>query len=261
MLDLKFIPQVISNSYGDDEQTVPEDYARKVCSLFAQLGARGVSFLTASGDNGVGRAGTCVSNDGKNTTEFLPSFPDTCPFVTSVGGTKNVNPEVAAFDPRNGFASGGGFSNYFERPAYQNDNDVVTKYISSLGGTFAGLFNTTGRGYPDISAQSQSFVTIWNGTIRLLDGTSASTPTASAIISLVNDALIAAGKPVLGFLNPWLYSTGYAAFTDVTSGSAIGCGGTGFPAATGWDAVTGFGTPFFPKVKSLAVRSNAKARA
>ena len=55
--------------------------------------------------------------------------------------------------------------------------------------------------------------------------------------------LLAAGKPVLGFLNPMLYSTGGAAFTDITSGSASGCGTTGFPAQAGWDAVSGFGTP------------------
>ena len=243
VLDMTTIPQVISSSYGDDEQTVPLSYAKKVCNLFAQLGARGTSFLCASGDNGVGATGDCFTNDGKNTSTFLPSFPDGCPYVTSVGATKNVNPEVAAFDPRNNFASGGGFSNYFKRPSYQNDNSVIKNYISSLGGEFAGLYNTSGRGYPDISAQGQSYVTIWNGTIVLLDGTSASTPTASAVLSLVNDALIAAGKPVLGFLNPWLYSTGYSAFTDITSGSAIGCGGSGFPAEVGWDAVTGFGTP------------------
>lgn len=74
---------------------------------------------------------------------------------------------------------------------------------------------------------------------------SAATPTAASIISLVNDALISAGKPALGFLNPWLYSKGYEAFTDITNGSAIGCDTAGFPAANGWDAVTGFGTPVF----------------
>ena len=141
---------------------------KKVCNLFAQLGARGTSFLCASGDNGVGATGDCFTNDGKNTSTFLPSFPDGCPYVTSVGATKNVNPEVAAYDPRNGFASGGGFSNYFPRPSYQDDNKVVKNYISSLGGEFAGLFNTTGRAYPDISAQGQSFITIWNGSIVLL---------------------------------------------------------------------------------------------
>jgi hypothetical protein len=55
--------------------------------------------------------------------------------------------------------------------------------------------------------------------------------------------LLAAGKPVLGFLNPMLYSIGGAAFTDITSGSVTGCGTTGFPAQAGWDAASGFGTP------------------
>jgi tripeptidyl-peptidase-1 len=87
------LPQVISTSYGDDEQTVPEDYARRVCNSFAQLGARGISLLFSSGDGGVGDiAGDdveeCISNDGKNTTKFIPSFPVSCPYVTSVGATQ-----------------------------------------------------------------------------------------------------------------------------------------------------------------------------
>ena len=235
------IPQVISTSYGDDEQTVPISYARTVCAQFAQLGARGVSLLFASGDNGVGANGDCFTNDGKNTSTFLPSFPSTCPYITSVGGTKNFGPEVAAFDPENRFASGGGFSNYFKRPSYQDD--AVDGYLQTLGTQFKGLYNTSGRAYPDISAQSQSYITVWNGRFAGLDGTSASTPTASAILALVNDALLAAGKPSLGFLNPWLYKKGFEAFTDVLSGSAIGCDGAGFPAAKGWDPVTGYGTP------------------
>ena len=88
VLDIDTLPQIISSSYGDDEQTVPEAYAKKVCKLFAQLGAKGTSFLTASGDNGVGATGDCFTKDGKNTSTFLPSFPDGCPYVTSVGATK-----------------------------------------------------------------------------------------------------------------------------------------------------------------------------
>ncbi|KAL8807356.1 MAG: hypothetical protein Q9200_004696 [Gallowayella weberi] len=248
------LPQVISTSYGDDEQTVPEAYARRVCNEFAQLGARGISLLFASGDSGVGEEGTCFTNDGRNTSTFLPSFPDGCPYVTSVGGTKNFNPEVVAFDPRNGYVSGGGFSNYFRRPSYQDE--AVKPYVASLGDQFKGLYHKRGRGYPDMAAQGQLFQTVWNGTIRRLDGTSASTPAAAAILSLVNDSLLAAGKKPLGFLNPWLYKRGYQAFTDVLSGSATGCGTSGFPAVKGWDAVTGFGTPFFPSVRAAALNSS-----
>jgi tripeptidyl-peptidase-1 len=250
------LPQTISTSYGDDEQSVPKSYATKVCNEFAQLGARGISLIFASGDDGVGPNGTCFSNDGKNTSTFLPEFPAACPYVTTVGATKNVNPEIVAIDPENGFVSGGGFSNYFPRPSYQDP--IVPNYVESLGNEYKGLYNPNGRGYPDIAAQGYHFVTIWNGSVAILDGTSCATPTAAGVISLVNDALIAAGKSPLGFLNPWLYSGAYKAFTDITIGSSVGCDTAGFPAKVGWDAVTGFGTPYFPKIKAYALEGDCE---
>jgi tripeptidyl-peptidase-1 len=72
------IPQVISTSYGDDEQTVPYSYANSVCNGFAQLGARGISVLLAAGDNGVGPTADCFTNDGTNKPTFLPVFPASC---------------------------------------------------------------------------------------------------------------------------------------------------------------------------------------
>ena len=65
---------------------VPEAYAKRVCSKFAQLGARGVSVLVASGDQGTGdvnpdpeTSNLCIANDGSNRTIFLPMFPASCP--------------------------------------------------------------------------------------------------------------------------------------------------------------------------------------
>jgi len=94
------LPQVLSSSYGDDEQTVPCSYAKRVCSGFAQLGARGISILFSSGDYGVGANGTCFSNTDPSKQMFIPTFPASCPWVTSVGGTqgssnRNFLPEVA----------------------------------------------------------------------------------------------------------------------------------------------------------------------
>lgn len=80
------LPQVISTSYGDNEQTVPESYAKRACSGFAQLGARGVSVLFSSGDAGVGSDGTCFSNDGKNTSMFTPAFPAVSSFTPKTPG-------------------------------------------------------------------------------------------------------------------------------------------------------------------------------
>ncbi len=236
------LPQVITTSYADEEQTVPYAYAKRVCEGFAQLGARGISVLFGSGDDGVGHEGKCMSRDGSRKRAFLPSFPATCPFVTAVGSTRHINPEMVAFDARTDFVSGGGFSNYFSRPSYQNQ--AVSVYLEDhLGSQFDGLYNREGRGIPDISAQGYHYVVVWNGTSHLTDGTSASSPTVGAIISLVNDALISKGKPSLGFLNPWIYSKGLGGFKDVIIGSARGCNTTGFPAAKGWDPATGLGTP------------------
>jgi tripeptidyl-peptidase I len=259
VLGTEDIPQIISTSYGDDEQTVSKAYAVQVCNQFAQFGARGVSLLFSSGDYGVGADGFCYSNDGLGTFEFLPSFPNDCPYVTGVGATA-FYPEVAAYDPRFRipFTSGAGFSNYFAQPSWQSK--AVDAYIASLNGEYDGFYNKSGRAYPDIAALGQIFAVVWNGSVVQVDGTSASSPTAAGVLTLVNDALIAAGKSPLGFMNPWLYAYGHKAFTgkplrttciggivliflDVTSGSSAGCNTTGFPAKTGWDAVTGWGTP------------------
>jgi len=87
-----------------------------------------------------------------------------------------------------------------------------------------------------------------NGTEERIGGTSASTPAFAGVITLVNDALLAAGRKPLGFMNPWLYSGGWKAFNDITSGNNPGCGTNGFSTAQGWDPVTGFGTPDLQKI-------------
>lgn len=89
-------------------------------------------------------------------------------------------------------------------------------------------------------------------TPELVDGTSVASPISAGVLTLVNDALLAAGRSPLGFLNPMLYSTKGAGFTDVTSGNVTGCNSTtpGFPAKTGWDAASGFGTPNFKAIRA-----------
>lgn len=124
--------------------------------------------------------------------------------------------------------------------------------MKSLGDTNKGLYNPNGRAYPEISANGQGYIVVWNGTEVILDGTSASSPTMAGIFALVNDALIAEGKKKLGFLNIWLYRTGHKAFKDITEGGSDGCDGTRFRAQAGWDAVTGFGTPIFSKLLEMA---------
>ncbi|KAG1763179.1 peptidase S8/S53 domain-containing protein [Suillus occidentalis] len=248
------IPQSISTSYGDDEQTVPRSYATRVCNGMAALGARGVSIIFSSGDGGVGDGVVypdkplghqCYSNDGLKTPMFLPVFPASCPYVTAVGGTVHIPETAANF-------SGGGFSNYFHRPSYQDA--AVSAYLATLApGTYNGLYNSTGRAYPDVSSQSASFSVIYQGQATPLDGTSCAAPAFAAFISMLNDARLSAGKTALGFLNPFLYSTGYTALNDITEGRNPGCQTEGFNATVGWDPVTGYGTPNFEKLKDLVL--------
>ncbi|KAH8980026.1 subtilisin-like protein [Lactarius hatsudake] len=233
------IPQTMSASYGVNEKDVPAEYARTVCDMFMQLGVRGVSVLFSSGDDGVG-VGNCQDASGR--VQFIPMFPATCPYVTTVGGTTKSNPEVAAG------LSGGGFSNYFERPAYQNV--VVPAFLQSLGSQYNGMYNPGGRGIPDVSAQALKFVFVIRSAASRVSGTSCSTPTVAGIISMLNDFLISEGRDPLGFLNPWLYSTegGMFSLNDIISGSNPGCGTDGFTAIPGWDPVTGLGTPDFSEL-------------
>jgi len=251
------LPQTITTSYGEDEQSVPASYSETVCNMFGQLGARGVSIIFSSGDTGVGSA--CQTNDGKNTTRFLPIFPAACPYVTSVGATRYVEPEAAV-----SFSSGG-FSDRFPRPAYQEA--AVSEYLSILGSQWEGLYNPNGRGFPDVAAQGVNFHIIDNNGLEYYaSGTSASAPTFASIVSLLNNARLSAHLPPMGFLNPWIYSIGFQGLTDIVHGGSTGCTGSdeysGLPtpyvpyaswnATKGWDPVTGYGTPNFSKLLQLS---------
>nr|KMM64320.1 tripeptidyl-peptidase 1 [Coccidioides posadasii RMSCC 3488] len=244
------LPTVLSTSYGENEQSVPAEYAKAVCDEFAKLGARGVSVIFSSGDSGVGSG--CLTNDGQNRTRFNPIFPAACPYVTSVGGTENTNPESAVY------FSSGGFSEIFPRPSYQNGS--VDAFLNQLGDKWAEYFNRNGRGFPDVAAQGVDYAVYDHGQVQYVGGTSASAPLIASVISNLNEARLSQGKPVLGFLNPWLYSKGHQGFTDIVDGAGTGCTGTNggpripgaaWDAVEGWDPVTGFGTPDFKKLMDL----------
>ncbi|KAJ7915134.1 family S53 protease-like protein [Mycena leptocephala] len=213
-----------------------------LCNAYMQLGALGTSILFSSGDGGVS------GSQSQTCTNFIPTLPSDCPFVTSVGATGGITETAASF-------SSGGFANYFAIPSYQAA-DVAT-YLAAIGTTNSGKFNRTGRGFPDVSAQGENFEIAWGEAYKhdaeegTVDGTSCSSPTFAAIVALLNDGRVAAGKSPLGFLNPFLYSAaGRAALNDITTGTNPGCNTNGFSARAGWDPVTGLGTPNFALLKT-----------
>jgi tripeptidyl-peptidase-1 len=183
--------------------------------------------------------------------------------------------------------SGGGFSNHFSIPDYQKD--AVQNYLKNyLTPGFPASYNSTGsRAHPDLSANgakyaisvskscrhllclSRRFINYkLQGNFTRVYGTSASTPVVGAILTLINDARLLAGKKPIGFINPavshllalfchdgdsfQIYSPSFSdAFHDVTNGTNPGCGTLGFNAAKGWDPVTGNEKYYHPEVDKL----------
>ncbi|KAJ7163233.1 subtilisin-like protein [Mycena filopes] len=236
---LATVPQVLTTSYGEDEPDQTAATFTKLCNAYAAYGTRGGSILFASGDGGV------AGGQSQSCTNFIVAFPSGCPFMTSVGAVSGIPPSETAAS-----FSSGGFSRVFAQPSYQSA--AVATYLTALGSTNAGKFTPTGRGFPDVAAQGVDFDIVNGGTLEGVSGTSCSSPTFASVVGLVNDKLIAAGKPPLGFLNPFLYSH-TSIFNDVTLGHNTGCNTNGFPARAGWDPVTGLGTPNYPAFLAAAL--------
>ncbi|KAI9687482.1 MAG: hypothetical protein M1822_002092 [Bathelium mastoideum] len=216
---------VISISYGEQEDDLPTNYQQRQCSEIMKLGMQGTSIVLASGDSGVAARGTDDGNsDGCLGTGqvFNPDFPASCPYVTALGATVlygNVTQDQESAVTR--FPSGGGFSNIYAIPSYQNatiqsyfaNHDPGYPYYSVTGTNNPtavqygkGVYNRAGRGYPDASAVGDNVLIFNNGDPTLIGGTSAAAPVFAAILNRINEERIAVGKSTVGFVNPTLYA-------------------------------------------------------
>merc|ERR1712151_907748 len=244
-------PLVHSVSYGNDEvQQSSRQYMLTCNTSFMKAGAKGISILFASGDQGVcGRSGCGLFTHSR----FHPDFPAASPYITAVGGTDFAGSGIG--DETAWKSGGGGFSDTFAMPSYQKD--AVAQYLASKDANFPpqNLWNRTGRGYPDLAAlggQKNPYCIATGGRFAGVAGTSASCPVAAGIFSKLNGLRLAAGKPAMGFLNPFIYQNPNA-FNDVTSGVNSDSKTYGFTAVKGWDAATGFGTPNYEALAKAAM--------
>lgn len=189
--------------------------------------------------------------------KLYPSWPASSPWVTSVGATRFIDQKIGHSEmASDSFGSGGGFSTMFD--AFKDQVDAVNHYLQvapNLPPT--GTFPAGGRATPDVSALGEGYQVISDGFVESVDGTSASAPAFAAMVSLLNDARLQAGRKQMGYLNPFLYQNADA-FMDVTVGTnALGRGNGptewGFNCTKGWDPATGLGTPIFPKLLQAAL--------
>jgi subtilase family serine protease len=257
---------VISQSFGATEETF-RDYAQldPLRGAYKDADNRHVTVLAASGDAG---ATDYQPDEVDYYASRVTSWPDSDPLVTAVGGTQ-LRPHGTGYtsvawndtydrawamyaegstDPAP-TASGGGTSEFFGRPSYQDSVKAVTG---------------AHRGVPDIamSAACDGSVTVYSSDQpgqagwSLTCGTSEATPEFAAVVALAGQV---AGHP-LGVINPALYRLAAdraPGIVDVTSGNNTvsfdqGTGGQstggkpvtvkGYPAGQGYDLVTGVGT-------------------
>jgi pro-kumamolisin-like protein len=127
-------------------------------------------------------------------------------------------------------AGGGGVSKGVAEPDYQT-----------------GVQTAGRRAIPDVSAQA-AIVPGWpvviDGVLQPVGGTSGATPLVAAATALVSASERQAGRPPVGFANPWLYAAAArATFFDVVEGGndleGVGCCSAG----PGYDPASGLGVP------------------
>jgi tripeptidyl-peptidase-1 len=254
-------------------------YISNTDAQFMKFGATGRTFVVCSQDEGApGETNDGCSLDGS--LALYPEYPATSAYVLTVGAsaisgsgnnigqsksTPALGPVCSRFNCSRGqlsevpsmlqnaiFTTGGGFSQVNRMPTFQQT--AVQAYLSSgIALPPATKFNSSNRAYPDISAMGQNVIIVMNGQYTVTGGTSAATPIVAGVMTLLNNALLNAGKAPLGFPNPLLYqmaaASGADAFNLIESGNnkctESACCKYGYlvPSNGAWNPVTGLGTP------------------
>jgi kumamolisin len=197
---------------------------------FQKMAAQGQNFFTASGDNSTWHA-----------TGNSEAWPADNAYDVTVGGTDLVTSSAAGpWQSETAWVDSGGGSSPdgIAIPSWQQLSGVIN---SSNHGS------TTLRNGPDVAANANFTFYVCADrlacTANNYGGTSFAAPMWAGYIALANQQLAANSQPTLGFLNPIIYQQNvgsqYAAdFHDITSGTS-----GSFSAVTGYDLVTGWGSP------------------
>ncbi|HYZ16728.1 MAG TPA: S53 family peptidase [Candidatus Acidoferrum sp.] len=218
-------PTIVSISWGGPESSWTQQAFASFDQAFADAAALGVTVCAAAGDGG--------SADGVADGKAHVDFPASSPHVLACGGTtlygsgSTISGETVWNDGSQGGATGGGVSDAFPLPAWQNAANVPP----SANGN-----GRIGRGVPDVAGDADpatGYAVRIDGQNTVIGGTSAVAPLWAGLLALVNERL---RKPA-GFVNAILYAHA-AAMHDITSGS-----NGAYNAGVGWDACTGLGSP------------------
>jgi kumamolisin len=231
-------PSVISISWGGPELVWSKQAMRALDQAFQAAAAMGITVCAASGDNG--------SSDGAPDGDDHVDFPASSSYVLACGGTSvqvdnGTIKETVWNDGASGGASGGGVSNVFDRPSWQDQIDVTKQ------GNRSALLK---RGVPDVSGDADpatGYEVRVDGYDTVIGGTSAVAPLWAGLIARMNSSRPSPlGYSPAGYINPWLYNNARDRRAPIKLTRDITEGNNGdFSASTGWDACTGLGRPAF----------------
>jgi len=262
------LADVISQSFGAGEGSFNNGLAalQNLRHAFVSAQTNHITVLASSGDNGTAN----IMKEPVKNPALIPypsvGWPASDPLVTAVGGTylctdTTTGTTVDSTPPSGScpsfpgerevgwIAGGGGYSILFPRPDYQNTLPPGSTFVGSSAG--APGPNSNMRGIPDIAyqASSRTGVLVYDageGGWFVVGGTSCGSPQWAGLVAMADQIK---GSDV-GFINPALYSIAnnpaqYAAdFHDITTGNnQLDSSIPGYSASTGWDAVTGLGSP------------------
>jgi len=216
------LPLQLSCSWGwtPADPNVDDPYYQK-------MAVQGQSFFVAAGDSR------------EWTTSNYP-YPAEDAYIISVGGTDLTTTGAGgAWSSEVGWVDGGGgiSPDHIAIPSWQQLAGVIN---SSNHGS------TVYRNGPDVSANANfTFYVCADQTTCTANeygGTSFAAPMWAGYIALANQQAAANSDPAVGFINPAIYPIGLSGnydtdFHDITSGN------NGFPAVTGYDLDSGWGSP------------------
>jgi subtilase family serine protease len=188
--------------------------------------SNGVTFFAASGDSGTGVA-----------------YPAASPYVIGVGGTSlTVDSNGNYLSETAWSGSGGGESSIEAEPLFQEQFKIPNDSRGTRGVPDVSYNANPGTGYAVYDSVSISGASGW----FQVGGTSAAAPQWAALVSIANSSRVAARKGDLSSTDSTLYSLAKTAlgtdFHAVTQGTNGTCGAL-CTASTGFDFVTGLGTP------------------
>lgn len=221
-------PAVISISWGGAEAAWTAQAIATVNTALRDAASLGVSAFAASGDS--------LATDGIGDGAAHVVFPASSPWAIGCGGTQTtvsggaITAQAVWNDGSAG--TGGGISDLFAEPAFQN---AVTLPPSVNGGH-------AGRGVPDVAANAapaSGYAIVADGQALVAGGTSAAAPLWAGLAACINQG---AARPI-GFFLAAVYGHPEL-FTEVTRGSNKPRGSPiGYDAGPGWNACTGLGAP------------------